>query len=97
MTGPMRVHALLERLEINRESVLVIRGDTLVTGDIQLGDDAAAEAELASREARRPKMLSTEERSQILALGGDLPSVWWAPTTTDRDRKHLHLFCQCCR
>ena len=37
--GPMRVHALLERLEINRESVLVIRGDTLVTGDAQLGDD----------------------------------------------------------
>ena len=37
--GPMRVHALLERLEINRESVLVIRGDTLVTGDVQLGDD----------------------------------------------------------
>lgn len=39
MAGPMRVHALLERLEINRESVLVIRGDTLVTGDVQLGDD----------------------------------------------------------
>ncbi len=37
--GPMRVHALLERLEINRESVLVIRGDTLVTGDIQLHDE----------------------------------------------------------
>jgi sulfur carrier protein len=39
MNGPMRVHALLERLEINRESVLVIRGDTLVTGDVQLSDD----------------------------------------------------------
>jgi len=41
--GPMRVHALLERLEINRESVLVIRGDTLVTGDAQLGDDDEVE------------------------------------------------------
>ncbi len=43
MTGPMRVHALLERLEINRESVLVIRGDTLVTGDVQLADDDEVE------------------------------------------------------
>ena len=38
MAGPLRVHALLERLEINRESVLVIRGDTLVTGDAKLED-----------------------------------------------------------
>jgi len=38
MDGPMRVHALLERLEINRESVLVIRGDTLVVGDALLDD-----------------------------------------------------------
>lgn len=38
LAGPLRVHALLERLEINRESVLVIRGDTLVTGDALLDD-----------------------------------------------------------
>ena len=39
--GPLRVRALLERLELNRESVLVIRGDTLVTDDAVLedGDD----------------------------------------------------------
>jgi sulfur carrier protein len=36
--GPLRVHALLERLDLNRESVLVIRGDTLVTGDAVLDD-----------------------------------------------------------
>ncbi len=36
--GPLRVHALLERLELNRESVLVIRGDTLVTADALLDD-----------------------------------------------------------
>jgi len=36
--GPLPVHALLERLEVNRESVLVIRGDTLVTGDAVLDD-----------------------------------------------------------
>jgi sulfur carrier protein len=36
--GPVRVHALLERLEVNRESVLVIVGDTLVPGDVLLED-----------------------------------------------------------
>ena len=36
--GPVRVHALLERLEVNRESVLVIVGDTLVPGDALLQD-----------------------------------------------------------
>jgi sulfur carrier protein len=41
--GPVRVHALLERLELNRESVLVIKGDTLVTGDVLLGDDDTVE------------------------------------------------------
>ena len=39
---PVRVQAMLERLGINRESVLVIVGDTLVTGDALLEDDCAA-------------------------------------------------------
>jgi sulfur carrier protein len=41
VTGPMRVRALLDQLGLNRESVLVIRGDTLVTDDAMLrdGDD----------------------------------------------------------
>lgn len=43
VAGPVRVHALLERLELNRESVLVIRGDTLVPGDALLGDDDVVE------------------------------------------------------
>jgi sulfur carrier protein len=38
VAGPVRVHALLERLEVNRESVLVIVGDTLVPGDVLLQD-----------------------------------------------------------
>jgi sulfur carrier protein len=38
MEGPVRVHALLDRLELNRESVLVIVGDTLVPGDALLED-----------------------------------------------------------
>jgi len=36
--GPIRVVALLERLDLNRESVLVVRGDTLVPGDALLED-----------------------------------------------------------
>ena len=42
VAAPIRVHAMLERLGINRESVLVIVGDSLVTGDALLSDDAAA-------------------------------------------------------
>ena len=37
------VIALLARLELNRESVLVIRGDTLVPGDAVLADDDVVE------------------------------------------------------
>ena len=36
MQGPVRVVNLLDQLGINRESVLVIVGDTLVTGDALL-------------------------------------------------------------
>ena len=38
IAGPKRVNAVLEELGVNRESVLVIRGDTLVTGDVVLDD-----------------------------------------------------------
>ena len=41
--GPVRVSTLLDRLDINRESVLVIRNDTLVPGDTLLADDDAIE------------------------------------------------------
>ena len=41
--GPVRVHVLLQRLDLNRESVLVIRGDTLVPGDAILEDDDVVE------------------------------------------------------
>jgi sulfur carrier protein len=39
----MRVHALLAKLDLNRESVLVIKGDTLVTGDALLADEDSVE------------------------------------------------------
>ena len=43
IAGPVRVHALLARLELNRETVLVIRGDTLVPGDVLLEDSDIVE------------------------------------------------------
>ncbi len=41
--GPVRVSALLDRLDIDRETVLVIRNDTLVPGDEVLADGDAIE------------------------------------------------------
>ncbi len=41
--GPALVSVLLERLDINRESVLVIRNGTLVPGDTMLEDDDVVE------------------------------------------------------
>ena len=43
VAGPLRVHVLLARLEVNRESVLVIRGDTIGPGDALLEDDDVVE------------------------------------------------------
>jgi sulfur carrier protein len=43
VSGPVRVSALLARLELSRESVLVIKGDTLVPGDDLLLDDDRVE------------------------------------------------------
>jgi len=43
VAGPVRVNVLLERLALNRESVLVIRGDTLVPGDAMLDDTDTVE------------------------------------------------------
>jgi DNA invertase Pin-like site-specific DNA recombinase len=50
---------------------------------------ADAEAELARREAQRPKTLTPQEKTAILALGDNVAAVWDAATTTDRDRKEL--------
>jgi sulfur carrier protein len=43
LAGPLTVAKLLGKLELNRESVLVIRGDTLVPGDALLADDDVVE------------------------------------------------------
>jgi len=41
--GPLSIVALLQKLELNRESVLVIRGGTLVPGDALLEADDEVE------------------------------------------------------
>jgi len=43
VTGPVRVAALLERLGIAREGVLVICNDTLVPPDAVVGDEDVVE------------------------------------------------------
>jgi sulfur carrier protein len=43
IAGPLTVGKLLSRLELNRESVLVVRGDTLVPSDAMLDDDDVIE------------------------------------------------------
>lgn len=43
VSGTMSVNTLLARLELNRESFLVIRGDELIAGDAQLHDSDEVE------------------------------------------------------
>jgi len=43
VAGPLAVQALLDRLEVNRESVLVIVDGTLVTGDAVLAEGSTVE------------------------------------------------------
>ena len=43
VAGPVRVHALLARLEMSREAHLVISNGTLVTGDALLHEEDEVE------------------------------------------------------
>ena len=52
----------------------------------QLND---AKRELERRQQQRPKRLTSEQRSHIRSLSEDLSIVWYAPTTTHRDKKEL--------
>jgi excisionase family DNA binding protein len=44
---------------------------------------------LAELERRRPQPLTAEERQALARIARDLPRLWDASTTTDRDRKEL--------
>jgi sulfur carrier protein len=43
MAGPMSVARLMNQLQLNRESILLVRNGTLVPGDAQLSDDDVVE------------------------------------------------------
>lgn len=43
LPGPLSVVKLLRQLDVRRESVIVIRNDTLVAGDAMLDDDDVVE------------------------------------------------------
>jgi excisionase family DNA binding protein len=73
---------------VDPDNRLVARG-LEAEWETALRDRETAEAELTRREARRPRTLSTDERRRLLALGADLRNVWYAPTTTARDKKGL--------
>jgi DNA invertase Pin-like site-specific DNA recombinase len=73
---------------VDPENRLVARG-LEAAWEKALTELAAAEAELARREAARPAVLTSDERAAVLALGDDLADVWDAPSTTDKDRKQL--------
>ncbi len=75
-------------LAVDPDNRLVARG-LETEWEHALRELADAEAELARRQAARPKALSPHERAAILALGDDLGQVWDAPTTTGKDRKQL--------
>ena len=73
---------------VDPENRLVARGlEAEWEAALQAAQDA--DAELDRREAARPVRLSAGERAKILAIAADLPALWAAPSTTDRDRKEL--------
>jgi len=73
---------------VDPDNRLVARG-LEAEWETALRELAAAKAELARREEQRPRTLSADERSRLLALGADLREVWQAPTTAARDKKEL--------
>jgi hypothetical protein len=54
--------------------------------EAKLGAFAEAEAALAAVKASVPKL---PPRAELEALAADLPALWTAPTTSDKDRKRL--------
>lgn len=73
---------------VDPENRLVARG-LEAQWEKQLHELQQAQMELARREQVRPRTLSPQERSNLLALGKDLQRVWDAATITMRDKKEL--------
>jgi predicted DNA-binding transcriptional regulator AlpA len=73
---------------VEPENRLVARG-LETEWESRLRDVACAEAELRRKEQQQPGTISDEQLRRMQALGSDLHQVWYATTTTDRDRKQL--------
>jgi hypothetical protein len=54
-----------------------------------LGAVEREQGKLAALQQARPAALTDDERAGLARLARDLPRVWNAPSTTDRDRKEL--------
>jgi predicted DNA-binding transcriptional regulator AlpA len=73
---------------VEPENRLVARG-LETEWESRLRDVADAEAELRRKEQQQPGTIGPDQLRRIQALGSDLHQVWYASTTTDRDRKQL--------
>jgi len=54
-----------------------------------LGELERERRKLAELQSRRPEPLTSAERQALARIANDLPRLWAAETTTDRDRKEL--------
>jgi hypothetical protein len=59
---------------------------------VALEQVARLEQTIAQAERTAPVVLSPEERTTLDALAQDLPAIWHAATTTNRERKQLVRF-----
>jgi DNA invertase Pin-like site-specific DNA recombinase/predicted DNA-binding transcriptional regulator AlpA len=73
---------------VEPENRLVARG-LEADWENKLRDLAHAEADLRRRESLQPVSISPEQLLRLRVLSTDLKQVWYAATTTDRDRKEL--------
>jgi DNA invertase Pin-like site-specific DNA recombinase len=73
---------------VDPENRLVARG-LEAAWEKRLRDLEQAQTELERKSQSRPRTLSPDDYQRIRALGADLPRVWVAPSTTDRDKKEL--------
>ena len=73
---------------VEPENRLVARG-LEADWESKLRELANAEADLRRRESQRLATISPDQMSRLRILSTDLKRVWYAATTTDRDRKEL--------
>ena len=73
---------------VEPENRLVARG-LEADWESKLRDLSKAEADLRRRESLQPATINPEQLLRLRVMSTDLKQVWYATTTTDRDRKEL--------